>query len=160
MKSPFFAFLFAMLLPIAGALAADDQRITEPQIHKVFDAFSRAAKAKSIRGFADYMAADIKITEGDPDTKEERIMFGSRDAFLADLEPTYAAVEAYTLETGPLQITIAADGQTATVTHSQTEHWAIQGEKSTKTTFQSYKFAIQQGRLLIQSVSIWARQPK
>lgn len=106
------AFLCATLFATGGTLTACDQRLTEVEIRKIFDGFDRAANAGNVRGFAEYMAPDIKITQGD------------------------------------------------SVTHSQTVHRSIRGQEGTKTSFQSYVFAIEQGRILIRSVSIWSREPK
>ena len=152
----------ASLMLIAAPIRASDGelQITEAQINRVFESFEKAAKAKSVEDFARYMATDIKIIDVDPDTDEKRVSYNDRATYIHDLTGWFASADSYSMEHGPLEITIASDGRSATVKHSQKESWSIAGQKSTKTTFQSYSFVLEQGQLVIRSVTIWLKEPK
>ncbi|HEX8422451.1 MAG TPA: nuclear transport factor 2 family protein [Pyrinomonadaceae bacterium] len=128
---------------------APQTEITKEKIDVIVKAMHEAAKAKNVNGIAPYLAPDMKFIsrgEGRPN------LYVTRAQYLASLRLVFEQVLDYTYLLKSLNITIAPDGQSATVESEVFEMLTFAQGTVAASVVGTTTFKIYKGKILISAM--------
>ncbi len=139
---------FAMGLP---AVAADDPaaRITEKQVLGLLKTIDAEANRRSVKTAMDHMPKNIYITMLIPTAHGVRTQVVTPEQYKANLEQLWDLTSIYKRTRKEIQIDIAPDGRSATVTAKLAETTEVEGDTINTLVRETLTLELQDGKLMI-----------
>lgn len=137
----------------ASQAAVQATRITEPQVRALVERVTAAANRRDIATIMQPLAPDVvvRLDMRGPDGKRQRLKL-NRAQYETYLRDGLAALDKYSVKRGTLDVSIAPDGQTATVNGSSREVAEYQGTTIVAAVDDSTTLALRNGQIVVTAV--------
>ena len=148
-----FAVAFVLFLPFFPSNLFADTALTEEIVRKTIDAMQAASEKQDADKVISYFSQSAKVVIDMPSNMGGKMSLStSQYKAMLELGWALAAEGKYTVEVRDINISVQADGQSATVTDIVIETMEVGGQKISSKTYETITFKSEQGKPIVTNV--------